>query len=74
MDILHRRIDHLQKEVDAFQKGIADANRRLKKIEQHEAAAGATAGALVGGGLLWWGAKILSPLCGPAVVVCAVAL
>jgi hypothetical protein len=32
-------------------------------------------GAAVGvGALVWWAAKVLSPLCGPAVLVCAVAL
>lgn len=30
-------------------------------------------GALAGGGLAWWALKVASPVCGPAVVVCAVA-
>lgn len=32
----------------------------------------AGAGAVGIGGAVWWGLKLLSPLCGPAVVACAV--
>lgn len=39
------------------------------------AKAGGAAAIIIGvGAAIWWGAKVLSPACGPAVLVCAVAL
>lgn len=35
---------------------------------------GIAGGVAAGGGLLWWGGKVLSPACGPLVLACAVVL
>lgn len=60
-------VNHWQGEIGKFEGNIAKKERRLRAI--HTAAAIATMGPV-----LWWARKGLSPLCGPAAPVCAVAL
>lgn len=56
-----------EREIDAFENGIARRERRLRSIA-------IAAGLATAGTIIWWAGKALSPLCGPVAPVCAVVL
>jgi RHS repeat-associated protein len=71
------RIRHWEGEIRGFKKTIEQKSRTLALISTPSSnwdALKAAGGLFAVGGLAWWGAKVLSPACGPLWPVCAVGL